>query len=154
MMQCGLFVAAESFHASVCRRLFTHYKREEDPTMQHGRLDEELSRMARLAEALTPDSLLLLNESFSATNEREGSEIARQVIQALVEAGVRVFFVTHLGEFARGLWEEGGPRALFLRAERQADGRRTFRVLPGEPLETSFGADLYGEVFGGVVEAR
>ncbi len=28
------------------------------------------------------------------------------------------------------------------------DGRRTFRLLPGEPLPTSYGQDLYQSVFG------
>jgi hypothetical protein len=149
MMQSGIFVAAESFRADICRSLFTHYKREEDATMESGRLDEELNRMSSIADALTPDSMLLLNESFAATNEREGSEIARQIVYALLERRVRVFFVTHLSEFARGLWDDETDGALFLRAEREADGRRTFRLLPGEPLETSFGADVYEEVFGG-----
>ena len=149
MMQSGMFVAAESFRADICRSLFTHYKREEDATMESGRLDEELNRMSSIADALTPDSMLLLNESFAATNEREGSEIARQIVYALLERHVRVFFVTHLYEFARGLWDDETDGALFLRAEREADGRRTFRLLPGEPLETSYGADIYEEIFGG-----
>jgi len=148
MMQSGMFVAAESFRADICRSLFTHYKREEDVTMESGKLDEELDRMSSIADALTPDSMLLLNESFAATNEREGSEIARQIVYALLERRVRVFFVTHLYEFARGLWEDETDGALFLRAERETDGRRTFRLLPGEPLETSFAADMYEEVFG------
>lgn len=38
--------------------------------------------------------------------------------------------------------------ALFLRAERLADGTRTFRIVDGEPLQTSYGEDLYGLVFG------
>jgi hypothetical protein len=41
---------------------------------------------------------------------------------------------------------------LFLRAERQADGRRTFKLLPGAPLQTSYGEDLYEEIFGAAVE--
>jgi len=36
---------------------------------------------------------------------------------------------------------------MFLRAERQADGGRTFRVIEAEPLQTSYGADLYKAVF-------
>ena len=43
MMQCGMFVAAESLRASVGQRLFTHYKREEDAAMESGKLDEELA---------------------------------------------------------------------------------------------------------------
>lgn len=115
--------------------------------MTSGKFDEELARMNDITDALTPDSLLLFNESFAATNEREGSEIARQIVRALLETRVKIFFVTHLYEFAHALWEDKLERAVFLRAERQADGQRTFKLLPGEPLETSYGADLYRQVF-------
>jgi hypothetical protein len=147
MMQCGMFVAAESFQAELCTGLFTHYKREEDATMKHGKLDEELARMSDIAEHLTAHALLLCNESFAATNEREGSEIARQIVSALVERGIKVIFVTHLYEFARVLFESNREDALFLRAERLSDGTRTFKLVEGEPMETSYGEDLYGEVF-------
>jgi len=148
MMQCGMFVPAESFRASVCDGVFTHYKREEDPTMTSGKLDEELSRMSDIAGMIAPNCLLLCNESFAATNEREGSEIARQVIQALTEAGVKVFFVTHLFDLAQNLYLQRLDTALFLRAERQPDGQRTFRLVEGEPLPTSYGADSYKRIFG------
>jgi DNA mismatch repair ATPase MutS len=147
MMQSGMFVAAKSFHADVCRGLFTHYKREEDVTLERGKFEEELYRMSEIVDALTPDAMLLFNESFAATNEREGSEVARQIVHALHEARTKILYVTHLYEFARGLWEEKIDNALFLRAERQTDGRRTFKLLPGEPLQTSFGVDLYKEIF-------
>ena len=122
--------------------------------MTSGKFDEELNRMSGIADALTPDSLLLFNESFAATNEKEGSEIARQIVRALLETRVKIFFVTHLYEFAHAFWEDKMDSALFLRAERQADGQRTFKLLPGEPLETSFGADLYQEIFGDAAETR
>lgn len=149
MMQCGMFVAAESFCADIRRGLFTHYKREEDVTLESGKFDEELNRMSEIVNALMPDAMLLFNESFAATNEREGSEIARQIVRALSESRVKIFYVTHLYDFARGLWEEKIDNALFLRAERKADGWRTFKILPGEPLETSFGVDLYQKIFVG-----
>ncbi len=44
--------------------------------------------------------------------------------------------------------EQRLDNAVFLRAERQADGRRSFKLLDGEPLQTSFGTDLYEEIFG------
>jgi DNA mismatch repair ATPase MutS len=147
MMQAGMFVAAESFTADLCRSLFTHYKREEDAAMKSGKFDEELSRMSEIVDALTPDALLLFNESFASTNEREGSEIARQIVRALLETRVKIFFVTHQYGFAHGLNGDAASRVLFLRAERRADGTRTYKLLPGEPLETSFGADLYRKIF-------
>jgi DNA mismatch repair ATPase MutS len=148
MMQCGMFVGAEAFEAELCPALFTHYKREEDSTMKGGKLDEELARMSDIADHITRNSILLLNESFAATNEREGAEIASQIVRAMLERQVKVFFVTHLYEFARGFFDKKSDSALFLRAERLADGTRTFKLLPHEPLETSYGEDLYREIFG------
>src|SRR6266498_104663 len=149
MMQCGMFVAAERFRAEVGDAIFTHYKREEDPTMTSGKLDEELSRMSQIVDIARPDSLLLFNESFSATNEREGAEIAGSIVQALLENDMKVCFVSHSFELAHRFHSEARDNALFLRAERQADGTRTFKLLEGEPLPTSFGEDLYQRVFKG-----
>jgi DNA mismatch repair ATPase MutS len=147
MMQAGMFVPARSFSADVRNGLVTHYKREEDVTMKSGKLDEELSRMNEIAGKIGPGAMVLFNESFAATNEREGSEIASQVTRALIESGVKVFFVTHLYEFARALYDRRMPNAIFLRAERRADGTRTFRLFEGEPLQTSYGKDLYDSIF-------
>jgi hypothetical protein len=147
MMQCGMFVGAESFTAELCPALFTHYKREEDKTMKSGKFDEEIARMSRIADHIVPDSIILFNESFAATNEREGAEIATQVVRALLEKRVKIVYVTHLYEFARGFFDKGLDKFLFLRAERRPDGTRTFKVVEGEPLQTSYGEDLYREVF-------
>jgi hypothetical protein len=148
MMQCGMFVSAESFSAGVCSGLFTHYKREEDATMTSGKLDEELSRMSDIVDSIQPGGLLLANESFAATNEREGSELARHIVRALVDSGVKVFLVTHFFDLANGFYAEGLENALFLRAEREPDGRRTFRLREGGPQPTGHAADLYRQVFG------
>jgi len=147
MMQSGMFVAAESFEGGLCPALITHFKREEDATLKSGKFDEELARMSEIVDHLVPGAVVLFNESFSATNEREGSEIARQVVSALLEKNIKVLFVTHLHAFAHDLFERGVDQALFLRAERLPDGTRTFRLAPGEPLATSHGRDLYTRIF-------
>lgn len=147
MMQAGMFVPAESFRANLVRGVFTHYKREEDARMRSGKLDEELARMSGIVDHLIPHSMVLFNESFAATNEREGSEIARTIIHALHERDIEVFFVTHSYDLAHGIDTENIPGSLFLRAERTPDGRRTFKIAEGEPLSTSFGPDLYHHIF-------
>jgi DNA mismatch repair ATPase MutS len=148
MMQAGMFVGADAFTANTCAGVFTHFKREEDPTMTRGKLEEELARMNEIGDAIRPTSLLLCNESFASTNEREGSEIGRQVVHALVEARVKVLYVTHLFDLADGFYRRRLEQALFLRAERRPDGRRTFRLPQGEPLPTSYGPDSYRRIFG------
>ena len=148
MMQAGMFVAANSLRADVRNGTFTHFRREEDADMESGKLDEELARMSEIVDQLNPSSLLLCNEAFASTNEREGSEIARQIVRALLEQGVKVCFVTHMFDLAHGFYSQNGTGALFLRAEREGDGSRTFRLSEGEPLPTSHAADVYRDVFG------
>ena len=148
MMQCGMPVAAESHRAALCSGVFTHYAREEDASMTSGKLDEELARASQIIDAVRPGGLVLFNESFAATNEREGSQIARHIVGALLDTGIRVAFVTHLYDLASTLRSERVDEGLFLRAERLPDGRRTFRLVAGAPKRTSYGEDLYARIFG------
>ncbi|WP_176086690.1 DNA mismatch repair protein MutS [Martelella sp. HB161492] len=147
MLQSGMFVAAENFTANIVSGVFTHYKREEDAEMGSGKFDEELTRMSTLIDLIAPRALVLFNESFASTNEREGSEIARQIVEALLQQVSKVFFVTHMFELAESLRQEPPRPAIFLRAERDDEGRRSFRLTEGEPLATSYGADLYDAIF-------
>ena len=143
MMQCGLFVTAQAYRASVTSGISTHFAREEDSDMTSGRLDDELRRMSVIASRLTPYSLMLFNESFAGTNEHEGSEIGYQIVRALLDADVKVFFVTHRFSFADRFRRQHSPSTLFLRAERLPDGRRTYKLAVKDPLPTSYGEDLY-----------
>lgn len=152
MMQAGMFVAAHRFRAGVCSGVFTHFKREEDPSLVGGKLDEELRRMSRIVKRISPGGLLLCNESFASTNEQEGSEIALELVRAMSKAGVKVAYVTHLFELAVTLWSEERDRALFLRAPRQADAQ-PFKLVEGAPEPTAYGEDLYRRIFGGTTEA-
>ncbi|HAT7673681.1 TPA: DNA mismatch repair protein MutS, partial [Enterobacter hormaechei subsp. xiangfangensis] len=147
MMQTGMFVSAECFSTDICRQIFTHYKCEEDSHMVSGKLDEELRRMRDIVSELKPDDLVLFNESFSATNSREGAGIIRGIVTALAERHVKLFFVTHTSEFACAFYQEYHQDTVYLCAERRANGERTFRMTEGAPLDTSYGEDLYREVF-------
>lgn len=152
MMQCGMFVPAAGLRASIASAVFTHFKREEDSAMESGKLDEELSRMSEVVDGISSRAMLLCNESFASTNEREGSEIARQIVRGLLESGIRVLFVTHMFDLSIGFCRQGSKSSLFLRAGREEDGRRTFKLTEGEPLPTSFGEDLYRRIFGAAHE--
>ena len=103
--------------------------------------------MSTLVDRMQRGSLLLLNESFASTNEREGSEIARQIVRALTESDIKLMIVTHLFDLAESLSRSPPGPTLFLRAERLPDGHRTFKLREGAPLSTSYGADVHARVF-------
>lgn len=153
MMQAGMFVPAESFRADIRANVFTHFKREEDASMKSGKLDEELRRMTSIIDRVPSNSLILFNESFASTNEREGSEIARQIVRGLLESDVKVVYVTHMYDLAHIFYRARLKSALFLRAERQSDGERTYRLSEGKPQPTSYGEDLYRRIFGHSADA-
>jgi len=48
---------------------------------------------------------------------------------------------------AGGLYQQNPRGGLFLQAQRLSDGQRSFRILPGPPLPSSFGVDLYRAIF-------
>lgn len=146
MMQAGLPVPARSFAAPVRKMVSTHFRREEERGMESGKLDEELRRMRDMAFLLKPGSLLLMNESFSSTDEREGSLIAEGLTETLEKHGIEIFSVTHLDEYASYFLDD--DKAVFLRAEHLDDGSRTFRIIPGKPEKTAYGSDIWKKIFG------
>jgi len=148
MMMCGMFVTAEKFESSISTGIYTHFKVDEDVNLKKGRLEEEVERMSLIVQHIRPGSIILMNESFSSTNEREGSEIARQVVCALADLGVKVLYVTHFYEIQMWLAQNRVLDTIFLRAERKEDGTRTYRIIVEEPKETSYAEDVYRKVFG------
>ena len=148
MMQAGMFVGGKEFTASTFYGVYTHFKKEEEKEMTMGKFDEELERMSRIVDQLRRGGLVLFNESFAATNAVEGSQIAVQIINGLIESGMTVIFVTHLYELAELFLKRPSAMVRFLVAERLENGERTYRVISGIPTSTSYGDDLYRKIFG------
>ena len=147
MAQSGLFVCAKKCEIPINKTVYTHFKREEDEKMSSGKLDEELERMSNIIDEIKTGSLLLSNESFSSTNDLEGSEIFEQITDGLIDSGVEVFSVTHLVNYA-DLYADKNT-TMCLRAQRSEDGKRTFRLVNARPLKTAYGEDIYNKIFTG-----
>lgn len=143
LLQCGMPVPASKFCSHLYSKIHTHFTRKEDAMLSRGRLEEELKRMSSIISQLSRGSLLLLNESFASTTEKEGSQIAYNVVMPLYRKNIKIMMVTHLHEFASRVYEEHLDNTEFLVAERRENGDRTFRMLPGRPHYSSYGTDLY-----------
>ncbi len=147
MMQCGMFVLSSYYKTTLCSGIFTHFKKEEDKNIKSGKFDEELSRMSNIIDHISPNALILFNESFSSTNEAEGSQIAQQIIEALIQKNIKIFFVTHMYELANYFYKKKIQKTLFLRANRDKNGNRNFKIIKAPPLQTSFAKDIYDTIF-------
>ncbi len=147
MMQSGMFVTAKKFDCNISENFFTHFKKDEDNSLKSGKFDEELKRMSEIVENITPNSLMIFNESFAATNESEGSLIATDIVNAFLDKNIKIFFITHMYSFAEKFLKKGSKSTIFLRAGRDETGKRSYKIKEGVPLKTSFGEDIYKKIF-------
>jgi len=81
-------------------------------------------------------------------NEREGSAIAHQVVQAMIDERVKELFVGHRLHLAHGFYHHDVDAAVFLCAPRASDGHRSFELAESDPFPTSYADDFCQRVFG------
>ncbi len=139
LAQSGLFVPASEYRCGCFSGILSHFPAEEDKNLDYGMLAEELTRLRSDFPLLAGGGLALLNESFATTTVREGAEIASDILKAAAQSGSVVIFVTHLYESTARFEELNlqlprGSRAVSLVTENPGDGKRTYRIMRGEPL--------------------
>lgn len=154
MMQSGMFATSQILHFKRLRRPLHSLQAGRGHRHEEREAGRGISLMSEIIDHLTHHPMILFNESFAATNEREGSEIATQILSALLDRSVRMICVIHLYELSRGFYQKKRKNVFFLRAERNTDGSRTFKLTQAEPLQTSFGEDLYRRIFGAEVPLK
>ena len=146
LAQSGVPVPADRFSYDPADRVLTHFPADEDKTLDLGRLGEECRRFRELFVRCTPDSLLLLNETFSTTSFEEGYFIAADAVRAILGRGTRTIFNTHMHKLAQDLdtvvnTGEAEGKAVSLVAETK-EGKHSFRVLIAPPEGQSFARDI------------
>jgi DNA mismatch repair protein MutS len=79
--------------------IFTHFEREEDITNLRGKLEDELVRLHQTCEAMTPNSIIVLNEIFNSTSLDDQVLLSTKVLQQILTIdalGVCVTFIDAL----------------------------------------------------------
>ena len=163
LAQAGVFVPASEFSFAPVDCIFTHYPADEDKTLDYGRLGEECRRFRELFGLCTPDSLLLLNETFSTTSFEEGFFIARDAVKAILRKGTRCIYNTHMHKLASEIdklndecaSEGASVKAASLVAVSDG-GRRSFKVEVAPPEGLSHARDIaekYGVTYEMLLQA-
>ncbi|MFE3255680.1 DNA mismatch repair protein MutS [Nocardia sp. NPDC059229] len=140
----GCPVPARRARLPLADRLFTHFERAEQATDPDGRLAEELLRIRDTLEEATADSVIILNESFSATSTADAVRIGGDVLDRIVERGAMAVWVTFFDELARS-----GPATVSMVAATDPGdpSRRTFRI-ERRPADGHAHAVVLAERFG------
>jgi hypothetical protein len=146
MAQAGLFVTAKNYNCNVYQGIFTHFPDEEDKVLKSGLLDQELKKVNTIINKIKPNSMILMNESFSTTTEFDACYLADEIIMGFHECNITTLFVTHNYKYANSIYQLQQEDAIFLRAGRNEDGERDYHIMVGEPLKSSFAQDLYDQI--------
>jgi len=97
---------------------------------------KELGRMSMIVDHITPNSIVLFNESFASTTQEKDQRLLAGSYELYWKAASRCFT-----SLICSIWRGGTLRirhSTVFRAERLGDARRTFRLSEGEPLPTSY----------------
>jgi hypothetical protein len=124
LARLGLPVPGREAQLFLFDRLFAHFERREDTGYLTGKLEDDLRRIHRIFSEATDRSLVILNESFSATTVDDGLQLGRQLLELLIERDMLAVYVTFLHELA-----SAGPSTVSLvsAVDPTSPGRRTFR---------------------------
>lgn len=161
MLQLGMYLPAKVCEISPADGIFTHFPTGADDTIDKGRLGEECARLGEIFDAVTADSLVLLDESLSSTGSFEASYIAAEVLAGLSQVGCRCLFATHLHELASEIdrineesSSNGGVKIDTLVAGIE-EGKRSFRIFRAKPDGKSYARDIaerYGLTYKNILD--
>ncbi len=96
----GVPVPGRDVRVGLVDEIFTHFEREEDLRTLTSKLEDELLRIRMILETATPNSLVILNESFGSTSLEDALAIGRDVLGTVATHGPLCVFVTFLDELA------------------------------------------------------
>ena len=114
-------------------RLYTHFEQEEDLQNLSGKLEGDLRRIHAILAEATSSSIVVMNESFSATTTDDALVIGRDILEEIIRRdmlGVSVTFLDELASLSEatvsmvsGVDARDAARRTFKVLRRPADGR-------------------------------
>lgn len=96
----GLPVPARRARLGLTDRVFTHFERDEEVATLRGKLEDELVRLRQILEQATERSVLVLNESVTATTLDDARYIGSELVERITRLGSRAVYVTFVDELA------------------------------------------------------
>ena len=118
------------------RQVFTHFTTDERFDSS-GRLFDEQKRVDQILAIAKNDAFLLLNETFSGTDDKKGRELTLAYSAKFKELGCFSLFVTHFHEV-----NDHGYTVFNTVIDVSDDNRRTFRIVKSDSLRSSYAADI------------
>lgn len=96
----GLLVPARRAVLALPDRVFTHFEREESIETLRGKFEDELVRVHEILDQASPDSVIVMNESFNSTTLDDARIVGGAVLEQILDLGALAVYVTFVDELA------------------------------------------------------
>ena len=116
--------------------IYTHFPFDERFAAE-GRLADETRRIDEILESADEDSVVLLNETFSGTDEQKSERMVAEAARELNSRGCFGVWVTHIHAFGDTILP-----ALSVEVDREDSNRRTYKVVRKTALGGSYARDI------------
>jgi DNA mismatch repair protein MutS len=122
----GCPVPGESASLFLFDELFTHFGKEEDPTFQSGKLEDDLLRIQDVLKRATSKSVIIMNEIFASTTTQDALMLGTKVLEKVIELDALCVVVTFIDELSLL-----GPSIVSMTSSVNPDNpvERTFKII-------------------------
>ncbi|MBQ3100198.1 MAG: hypothetical protein IJC50_04325 [Clostridia bacterium] len=132
----GAPAAAHSAELGQIDGVFTHFPHDEHFEGE-GRFDNEKRRVSKIVASMGRHPLILLNETYSTTNEEKSVVSTSELAELLCKRGVYGIYVTHAHEA-----QADGVGRLVVTVDENDGNRRTYKVARAFEENRSFAEDI------------
>lgn len=126
LARIGVLVPGTAVRVQLIDRIFTHFERQEEVEDLSSKLETDLLRIQRILEQATPDSLLIMNESFTSTTLGDQLFIGKRVMRDIIECGLLCVAVTFLDELAS---LDTSTASMVSTVDPEEPSQRTFKIV-------------------------